>query len=362
MTYLYYAGNCEGKMRKITETKNIFKVLDIGHLENYHSNMLAWLLDVNGGHHIGSTYFRNLVSGPIQKKSQKEMEETVDMDWESFSVYREFPVENDEKKGFIDIFCISEEKKCVICIENKVESSEHSNQLQRYADFVEQEYCEKGYKALFMYFTPTGETPSDARWIKKNYRDLYDITSTAIGNIVDGKIRGIVEDYGDVLLSLFANTRDFKSCITEVNESIVAKDFSNLECAGITSMNTLYKDSSLTRFAPADTTGGYMNTTDLCYINIKMEDSQRKKGTLACVLTFTNHPKNLEEGSEFRKCFPNAGLNFRWYNAITIEEKFLNDGEKLRDFLMSNECQERLGAVVKSLLSKMKDEIKAKAL
>ena len=36
-------------MRKITETKNIFKLLDIGHLENYHSNMLAWLFDVNGG-------------------------------------------------------------------------------------------------------------------------------------------------------------------------------------------------------------------------------------------------------------------------------------------------------------------------
>lgn len=71
MTYLYYTGNCGGKMRKITETKNIFKVLDIGHLENYHSNMLAWLLDVNGGHHIGSTYFRNLVSGPIQKKISK---------------------------------------------------------------------------------------------------------------------------------------------------------------------------------------------------------------------------------------------------------------------------------------------------
>ena len=99
-------------MRKITETKNIFKVLDIGHLENYHSNMLAWLFDVKGGHHAGSVYFRNIVS-----RFSKEMYDLVDMEWELFNVYREFPVENDEKKGFIDIFCISEEKKCIICFE-----------------------------------------------------------------------------------------------------------------------------------------------------------------------------------------------------------------------------------------------------
>ena len=349
-------------MRKITETKNIFKVLDIGHLENYHSNMLAWLLNVNGGHHIGSTYFRNLVSGPIQKKSQKEMEETVDMEWESFDVYREFPVENDEKKGFIDIFCISEEKKCVICIENKVESSEHSNQLQRYADFVEQEYCEKGYKALFMYFTPTGETPSDARWIKKNYRDLYDITCTAIRNIVDDKIKGIAEDYRDILLGTFATARDFKDCITRANESVVCKDFPDLECVKVTAMNALYKDTSLTSFAPADSADGFTGTNDLCYICIKMEKAQYEKGTLACVLTFTNHPKNLEEGSAFRKTFSPVNLGFRWYDAIEIEEKLLNDGELLKDFFMSKDGNERFATVVKSLLSKMKEEIKAKAL
>ena len=184
-------------MRKITETKNIFKVLDIGHLENYHSNMLAWLLDVNGGHHAGSVYFRNIVS-----RFSKEMYDLVAMKWESFTVYREFPVENDEKKGFIDIFCISEEKKCIICFENKIGSSEHSNQLQRYADFIEKEYCEKGYKALFVYLTPNGETPSDNRWKKMNYRDLYNITCTARGNIVDDKIKGLQKIIGIFCLRL----------------------------------------------------------------------------------------------------------------------------------------------------------------
>ena len=48
------------------------------------------------------------------------MNDLVDMEWKSFTVYREFPVENDEKKGFIDIFCISEEKKCIICFENEI--------------------------------------------------------------------------------------------------------------------------------------------------------------------------------------------------------------------------------------------------
>ena len=29
----------------------------------------------------------------------KEMNDLVDMEWKSFTVYREFPVENDEKKA-----------------------------------------------------------------------------------------------------------------------------------------------------------------------------------------------------------------------------------------------------------------------
>ena len=344
-------------MRKITETKNIFKVLDIGHLENYHSNMLAWLFDVNGGHHAGSVYFRNIVN-----RFSKEMYDLVDMEWELFNVYREFPVENDEKKGFIDIFCISEEKKCIICFENKIGSSEHSNQLQRYADFIEKEYCEKGYKALFVYLTPSGETPSDNRWKKMNYRDLYDITCTAVKNIVDDKIKGIAEDYRDILLETFAIANDFQYCITQANENVICKDFPDLECVKVTSMNALYKDASLTSFAPADSAAGYTGTNDLCYICIKMENAQYEKGTLACVLTFTNHPKNLEEGSAFRKTFSPANLGFRWYDAIEIEEKLLNDGELLKDFFMSKDGNERFATVVKSLLSKMKEEIKARGL
>ena len=93
-----------------------------------------------------------------------------------------------------------------------------------------------------------------------------------------------------------------------------------------------------------------------------MENAQYEKGTLACVLTFTNHPKNLEEGSAFRKTFSPANLGFRWYDAIEIEEKLLNDGELLKDFFMSKDGNERFATAVKSLLSKMKEEIKARGL
>ena len=52
-------------------------MLDIGHLENSHSNMLAWLFDANGGNQAGSVYFRNIVS-----RFSKEMYDLVDMEWE----------------------------------------------------------------------------------------------------------------------------------------------------------------------------------------------------------------------------------------------------------------------------------------
>ena len=117
-------------------TTNIFKILGVQNLEMYHNNMLAWLFDSNQKDHPGSIFLRRITSA-----LDESMYNAVDMEWETFKVHREYSIKTDEKQGFIDILCVSEEQKCVICFENKIGSSEHSEQLKRYADYIEKEFA-----------------------------------------------------------------------------------------------------------------------------------------------------------------------------------------------------------------------------
>lgn len=343
---------------RMETTTNIFKILGVQNLEMYHNNMLAWLFDSNQKDHPGSIFLRRITS-----VLDESMYDAVDMEWKSFKVHREYSIKTDEKQGFIDILCVSEEKKCVICFENKIGSSEHSKQLKRYADYIEKEFGEKGYKSLFVYLTPNNSKPSDPRWKSFDYERLTEITKDAIGNCADSKIKGIVNDYYNILYEIFTNAINFKRFISKFNDEILKKKFPELTEAKVTYNNALYTDNSLKQISAADTAGGYSNTNDLCYICLKQEKSQLERGKLACVLTFTNHPKNLEEGSAFRKIFNPTSLDFRWYDAITVEESLGNEGENMSALMVKhNNCYELFNEVAEKLITRMKEEIKTRGL
>ena len=340
-------------------TSNIFKILGVQNLEIYHNNMLAWLFDSNQKDHPGSIFLRRITSA-----LDESMYDAVDMEWKNFKVHREYSIETDEKQGFIDILCVSEEKNCVICFENKIGSSEHSEQLKRYADYIEKEFGENGYKCLFVYLTPNNSKPSDPRWKSFDYERLAEITKdAATKNCADSKIKGIVNDYYNILYEIFTNARDFKRFISKFNDEILKTKFPELTEAKVTYNNALYTDNSLKTFPPAETAGGYTSTNDLCYICLKQEKSQLERGKLACVLTFTNHPENLEEGSAFRKIFNPTSLNFRWYDAITIEESLGYEGENISALMAKHDNPyELFNEVAEKLIIRMKEEIKARGL
>ena len=221
-----------------------------------------------------------------------------------------------------------------------------------------------GYKSLFVYLTPNNSKPSDPRWKSFDYERLAEITKdAATKNCADSKIKGIVNDYYNILYEIFTNARDFKRFISKFNDEILKTKFPELTEAKVTYNNALYTDNSLKTFPPAETAGGYTSTNDLCYICLKQEKSQLERGKLACVLTFTNHPENLEEGSAFRKIFNPTSLNFRWYDAITIEESLGYEGENISALMAKHDNPyELFNEVAEQLITRMKEEIKARGL
>ena len=150
------------------QTLNIFEVLGITNAEIRHSNFLAWLLDPNGNHGMGDKFLREFVS----KLGQREV---VPENVTVCIVRREWQ--------HIDLLVLCQKEKYLLCVENKVFSGEHDDQLRRYRDILLTEY--PGYTMSFAFLSPDGVAPASADdqqyWQPVSYADILDAIESAKG-------------------------------------------------------------------------------------------------------------------------------------------------------------------------------------
>jgi hypothetical protein len=137
------------KMGLLLKTPNIFQILNISRTEIRHSNFLAWLLDPNGTHGLGRLFLIKFLRDIAASERASEIDEIEieDLNFNSVELRREW--------RNIDLLIIFE--NLVICIENKVDTQDHSEQLARYRRTVNDAF--KQQKKIFVYLTPTGEEP-----------------------------------------------------------------------------------------------------------------------------------------------------------------------------------------------------------
>ena len=96
----------------------------------------------------------------------------------------------------------------------------------------------------------------------------------------DSKIIELIKDYKNLLSYVIVSELNFQNRIKSFNSEFLEKNFPDLKVAKITPYNVLYRDKSLTQFASSNTSGGYLNNTDLCYICVKSSQSSGKKDQL----------------------------------------------------------------------------------
>ena len=137
--------NLEKKLVTQSSIKsNIFEILKIKNMEIRHSNFLGWLLDPEESHNLKNEFLRGFVQEGINKNKYTEI--TVDIDSiDSVKIEREYK----------DIDLLIESHDVVFCIENKIFSNEHSDQLKKYKKIVQKEYPNK--EKVFIYLTPSGK-------------------------------------------------------------------------------------------------------------------------------------------------------------------------------------------------------------
>ena len=146
--------------------------------EEFHSRVLAWLLDPRESHGLCDRFLRRfLLRAGVQPAGRSS-------DWSATEVIREWSNEVDEQRGFLDILVVNEAQQVLCAIENKVFSREHNEQLTRYRRALKNHYPTFTRHHLFL--TPEGTQPSGEKekehWTPVTYSMVFDIVQQIVEN------------------------------------------------------------------------------------------------------------------------------------------------------------------------------------
>jgi hypothetical protein len=171
---------------------NLFDILKIADTEIRHSNMLAWLLDPMENHGIGDAVLKRLIQWYVSENDNaNELTHLLLLNYFTFSVQREF--------HNIDLFLLSDEAKVFICIENKVYSGEHSDQLNRYRKIVQGLYPD--YTQCYIFLSPYGDESSDPdTWKSLGYGTVAEMIDNSIeSKAISDDVSFIINHYLSVI-------------------------------------------------------------------------------------------------------------------------------------------------------------------
>lgn len=184
----------EERLSKWTGKANIFQILKLSKNEIRHSNFLAFLFAPNETHNLSDEFFKMFLKRYIDSNDDTKAAinyfDALLNSYEDLIVYRE--------NNNIDILLVSEKNKIVVCIENKILSSESRGQLNKYQRYIERNYS--NYKKIFVFLTPDGNEPTNPIWGIVTYKDIVEILEQLMQkNSMEKKVYYLIKDYVDIL-------------------------------------------------------------------------------------------------------------------------------------------------------------------
>jgi hypothetical protein len=179
---------------------NIFDALEITRVELRHSNFLAWLLTPGASHGQGDLFLKALLMDMLRHARATGIAPPVSpvlldgADLHGCDIRREW--------RHIDLLIVSNDPAFVVAIENKVDSGEHSGQLNRYRDTIAKEFPARA--ALRVFLTPDGAEASEDDWLPYSYADLHRVLSR-VRRTSGGSLGSEVGVFVDQYLSLIGS-------------------------------------------------------------------------------------------------------------------------------------------------------------
>lgn len=176
---------------------NIFEALGAVRPELRHSDFLAFLLNPEESHGLGDAFLTRMLQRAVQGAPPSALPVSpVQLDlWDlgGATVLREW--QN------IDLLIADPEHEFVVVVENKIGSTEHSRQLERYFATVERHY--PGWSILALYLTPEGDPPTgDTRYVACSYDVVHATCEEMLerrGSIMGADVQVLLRHYSQML-------------------------------------------------------------------------------------------------------------------------------------------------------------------
>lgn len=176
---------------------NLFQVLKFEYGEIRHSNVLAWLLDPNESHGLHETFLKKWLMRVVHETSSNAPSpvRAVDIDaWQllGVQVHREW-----QNIDLLLVLTFSKQEEWVICIENKVNSTQSKGQLRKYRSRVEREFS-NATQRIYLFLTKNGETPDDDAYIEATYDQVHKVLKECISaksHVIGAEPRVLLDSY-----------------------------------------------------------------------------------------------------------------------------------------------------------------------
>ncbi len=143
---------------------NLFDAIGVSNQELRHSDFLAFLLRPNEAHGLGDTFLKWFLGHALAQSPAPPISRDTLNAWDlsDADVQREW--------NNVALFITSEENRLAVVVENKIDTSEHSDQLVRYKQIAEAHgYSGPDKKLLCLYLTPRGIKSSHADYLPLGY-------------------------------------------------------------------------------------------------------------------------------------------------------------------------------------------------
>ncbi len=162
-----------GRLDSLDDPFNIFEALGEARRELRHSNFLAFLLDPRRNHGLGTSCARRFF-GRVAAigTSGSGIMDPVSWDLSEIELRREWKN--------IDILILDHRRRIAVIIENKIFSTEHSDQLARYRTSVSSAF--PNWQLVCLYLTPDSSPPSDLAYIPIAYRLICEVAEEILGH------------------------------------------------------------------------------------------------------------------------------------------------------------------------------------
>jgi len=186
---------------------NIFEALGVVRAERNHSNFLGFLLNPRESHGLGDRFLKRFLQASLDYPPKVQPITPIEIDLLDLSE-AEILFEHDN----IDLLIRDDQNDISVIVENKVDSTQHSDQLAKYYRRESSLYPRR--RVFGVYLTIDGDQPESDHYASISHsaiRELLEELSRTPGLHIDSEVEFAVKQYTDVLGRHFMADQQIKT-------------------------------------------------------------------------------------------------------------------------------------------------------